>query len=64
MPASRISEFFEVFGDELGPVVADDARPGLRVLLSCALHDQLDLSFSHRWANLVMKDGARSPVEN
>ena len=49
---------------KLRAVVADHAGAGVRRLLSGALEDELDVGLLHRFADLVMDDGARGAVED
>src|SRR5437867_3895914 len=50
--AAEADEFLEVAGDELRPVVRDDAGRGPRKLLPRPLQNDLDFGFGHRFANL------------
>jgi hypothetical protein len=50
-------EFFEVLGNKLGSVVADDSRAGLGELLPSALEDALDVALRRGLAELPMHNG-------
>ena len=53
----------EVFGDELRTVVADDARPGVRVGFASALDDGFHVAFLHFVADFPVDSEAAAPVE-
>lgn len=62
--ARQADQLFEVLGDELGPIVADD--PGLlaRVFLERPLDDGFDLGLVHGLANLALNDRPAVAVEH
>ena len=57
-------EFLEVFGDELGAVVTDDAGFGVGEFFQGALEDGFDIGLCHGRAQLEVDDGARASVED
>ena len=57
-------EFLEVFGDELGAVVADDAGLGRWEFFQGALEDDFDVGFGHGLAQLEVDDEARASVKD
>ncbi len=61
--AGNADELFEVLGDELGPVVRDDARTGVGILFAGALQDNFDVGFLHFFADVVADDEAAAAVE-
>jgi hypothetical protein len=62
--AGDADEFFEVLGDELGSVVADDAWVFAGELFSGALQDGFHVDFLHFFANLPVDDEAAVAVED
>ena len=62
--AADADEGFEVFGDELRTVVADDAwtRTGEKFL--GFFEDDFNVGFRHGLANIPMNDEAAAPVEH
>jgi hypothetical protein len=62
--AGDADEFFEVLGDELGSVVADDAWVFAGELFSGALQDRFHVDFLHFFANLPVDEEAAVAVEN
>ena len=50
-------EFLEVFGDELGAVVTDNAGLGRGEFFQGALEDGFDISFGHGRAQFEVNDG-------
>ena len=57
-------EFLEIPRDELRPVVGDDPRPCVRILLFGCLQDDLDLSLRHRLAQGPMDDRPAVAVQH
>jgi hypothetical protein len=57
-------ELFEVLGDELGPVVGDDARSCVGVGFAGALEDGGDVGFLHLFADFVVDDESAIAVED
>jgi hypothetical protein len=53
-------ELFEIAGNELRTVVADDSRLGMRIFFQAALEDDL---FGHGLAQLPVNDCARAAIE-
>lgn len=62
--AGDADELFEVFGDELGSVVGDDARSDSGVTLAGALEDGLDVLFLHFFADFVVDDESAAAIED
>lgn len=60
----QTDELFEIAGQELRPVVADDAGLFSRELLQRLLQDEFDLSFLHRLPQLPMHDKAAEAVQS
>src|SRR5580658_10030401 len=54
--AADADEFLEVPRDELGPVVGDDPRPGLGMLLLGALEDGFDVGLFHLLPDFPVDD--------
>jgi len=61
--AAKANERFEVFGDKLRSVVADDPRCCLRKLLSGPLDDRLHVLLGHAFADLPMHDKAAIAIQ-
>jgi len=62
--AGDADELLEIFGDELGAVVADDAWLDVRVQFAGALDNGLHVRFLHFFADFMMDDEAAVAVEN
>jgi hypothetical protein len=62
--AGNADKFFEVLGDELGSVVADDAWVFAGELFAGALQDGFHVDFLHFVANLPVDDEAAVAVED
>src|SRR5581483_2525841 len=56
-------ELLEVLGDELWPVVRDDPRPRVGILLACPLDDRLDLGFGHALTDLPVDNEPAAAIE-
>src|SRR6056297_2986320 len=61
--AADADELFEVFGDELGAVVADDAWARLWVVLARPLQDAFHVAFRHGGADVPVNAVAATTVE-
>ncbi len=61
--AHDADEFLEVLGDELGAVVADDARPGVGDHFASALDDGGHVGFFHGFADFPVDDGSAVAIE-
>ena len=61
--AAEADEFLEVPRDELGPVVGDDPRPGLGMLLLGALEDGFDVGLFHLLPDFPVDDQAAASVQ-
>src|SRR3972149_8564503 len=62
--AREADEFFEVAGDELWPVVGDNAGPGRWEPLLGPLQDQLDVGLGHGSSDVPVNDGAAEAIEH
>ena len=62
--AGDADELLEVLGDELGAVIGDDARPGIRVGFTGALDNGFHVGFLHFLADFPMHDEAAGAVED
>ena len=62
--AGDADELLEILGDELRPVVADDAWPSVGVGLAGALEDGLDVTFLHFFADFPVDDEATVAIED
>jgi len=62
--ASDADELLEVLGDELRPVVADEAWPFARILLAGALQNGFHVDFLHFLADFPVDDVAAEAVED
>ena len=56
-------ELFEVFGNELRPVVGNDSRSGSRVLFFRSLKNDFNLFLGHLLSDLPMDDGTTATIE-
>src|SRR3990172_10358457 len=62
--AREADEFLEVTGNELWPVVGDDAGARLGEPLLGPLQDQLDVGFGHGSSDVPVNDGAAEAVQD
>ena len=62
--ATQPDELFEVAGDELRAVVADDPRPCVGELFASPLQEDLDILLGHGLASLPMHDVAAVAVQH
>lgn len=62
--AGDADEFFEILGDELGSVVADDAWRDAGEFFTGALDDDFHVRFLHFFANFVMNGEATAAVQD
>jgi len=62
--AGEADEFLKVAGDELRPIVRDDARASLGELLFGPLQDQLDVGFGRGSPDVPGNDGAAVAIEH
>lgn len=62
--AAEADEFFEIAGDELGPVVGDDAGCGVRHVFSGSLEDEFHVDFGHGLAQAPVDDEAAVAFEH
>lgn len=62
--AGQADERLELLGDELRPMVGDDARRGAGMQFTGALQDRLHVSFRHRSADVPMHDETTATVEH
>src|SRR5215510_10302815 len=58
------NELLEILGDELRPVVADDARMFAGELFAGPLKDGLDIDFLHFFADFEVDDESAEAVED
>jgi len=56
-------ELFEVSGNELGTIVADDPRMNARVALTSPLDDRFDVALFHLGANFPVHDRSAEATE-
>ena len=61
--AGDADELFEVLGDELGAIVADDAWLGVGVCFAGALHNGFHVGFLHFLADFLVYDEAAAAIE-
>jgi len=59
----QTDKLIKVFGHELRPIVADNARASLGINFPCPLDDNLGIGFPHLGADVPGQDGARSAIE-
>jgi hypothetical protein len=62
--AGDAEELFEVLGDELRPVVGDDAWRFAGEGFASALDDGFDVGFLHFFADFVVDDEAAATIED
>ena len=62
--AGEADELFEVAGDELRSVVADDAGFLTGVFFEGHLQDEFDVSLGHRLAQFPVHDGPATAIED
>jgi hypothetical protein len=62
--AGDANELFELAGNELWAVVADDARCGGGEGFASALQDDLHVGFLHFFADFEVNDEATGPIED
>jgi len=62
--AGDADELLEVFGDELGAIIGDDAWLGVGVSFAGALDDGLHVGFLHFFADFVVNDETAEAIED
>ncbi len=62
--AANSNELLEVFGDELGAVVGDDARCGIGIFFLGAQQNHFDFGLGHGRTNFPVHDGATEAVQH
>lgn len=62
--AADTDELLEVLGNELGAIIADDARGGFGMFLLSPLQYDFDFDFGHGRTNLPVYDGTAEAVQN
>src|SRR5258708_7139047 len=62
--AGNANELLKILGNELRPVVREDARPRLRELLSGSLQQDIDIGFAHGLTQTPIDDIAAGAIQH